>query len=89
LAKRTRRKPTGDKQQNSDSSSNWTTTSAEDGGSERVRFDHHVSFIDADEEASNKARSLARRKRSNKEMEEDATTDTQRSLRFLRRLFSR
>ncbi|XP_014203877.1 E3 ubiquitin-protein ligase RNF19A [Copidosoma floridanum] len=55
LAKRTRRRPAGNnnntsdkqQQQNSDASSGWT--SAEDGSSERVRFDHHVSFIEADQ----------------------------------------
>ncbi|XP_046473914.1 E3 ubiquitin-protein ligase RNF19B [Neodiprion pinetum] len=48
LAKRARRRPILDRQL-SDSSS-WTTC-GEDGGSERVRFDDHVSFIEADQEA--------------------------------------
>ncbi|XP_072759113.1 E3 ubiquitin-protein ligase RNF19A [Anoplolepis gracilipes] len=47
LAKRTRRKLTFDRQC-SDSSS-WTMC-GEDGGSERVRFDDHVSVIEADQE---------------------------------------
>ena len=102
LAKRTRRRPASsstDKQQQqqqqqqcSDSSSNWTTTSTEDGGSERVRFDHHVSFIEADQEAASSASSRGpsrSRKRSQKEVEPEAAVDTQRTLRFLRRFFSR
>jgi len=47
LAKRTRRKLTFDRQ--CSDSSNWTTC-GEDGGSERVRFDDHVSVIEADQE---------------------------------------
>lgn len=47
LAKRIRRKLTFDRQC-SDSSS-WTMC-GEDGGSERVRFDDHVSVIEADQE---------------------------------------
>ncbi|KAG7190919.1 hypothetical protein KM043_006978 [Ampulex compressa] len=73
LAKRARRKPTLDRQY-SDSSS-WTVC-GEDGGSERVRFDDHVSFIEADQEgvvgtcgANN--RTGGRRKR-NKDSEQEA-----------------
>lgn len=52
LAKRARRRPTLDRQHSD--SSNWTpgannTAGNEDGGSERVRFDDHVSFIEADD----------------------------------------
>ncbi|KAH0554519.1 hypothetical protein KQX54_011100 [Cotesia glomerata] len=51
LAKRARRRPTLDRQ-HSDSST-WTPGASnggnEDGGSERVRFDDHVSFIEADD----------------------------------------
>lgn len=72
LAKRARRKPTLDRQ--CSDSSNWTVC-GEDGGSERVRFDDHVSFIEADQEgvvntcgANN--RSTGRRKR-NKETEQE------------------
>lgn len=48
LAKRTRRKPTLDRQYSD--SSNWTVF-GDDGGSERVRFDDHVSFIEDGQEA--------------------------------------
>ncbi|XP_043263776.1 E3 ubiquitin-protein ligase RNF19A-like [Colletes gigas] len=78
LAKRARRKPTLDRQ--CSDSSNWTVC-GEDGGSERVRFDDHVSFIEADQESvvstcgvSN--RSTGRRKR-NKETEQE--TDAQKT----------
>lgn len=47
LAKRTRRKLTFDRQ--CSDSSTWTMC-GEDGGSERVRFDDHVSVIEADQE---------------------------------------
>ncbi|KAL0129905.1 hypothetical protein PUN28_001867 [Cardiocondyla obscurior] len=47
LAKRIRRKLTFDRQ--CSDSSNWTMC-GEDGGSERVRFDDHVSVIEADQE---------------------------------------
>ncbi|KAG8033840.1 hypothetical protein G9C98_008321 [Cotesia typhae] len=51
LAKRARRRPTLDRQHSD--SSNWTpganTAGNEDGGSERVRFDDNVSFIEADD----------------------------------------
>lgn len=73
LAKRARRRPILDRQP-SDSSS-WTTC-GEDGGSERVRFDDHVSFIEADEEAgpssgcNTASRGPARRKR-NKDHEQE------------------
>lgn len=78
LAKRVRRRPILDRQP-SDSSS-WTTC-GEDGGSERVRFDDHVSFIEADQEAgpSNScpvvaaSRGTGRRKR-NKEHDQDIDT---------------
>lgn len=46
LAKRTRRKLTFDRQ--CSESSSWTMGGGEDGGSERVRFDDHVSVIEAD-----------------------------------------
>ncbi|XP_076164367.1 E3 ubiquitin-protein ligase RNF19A [Ptiloglossa arizonensis] len=72
LAKRARRKPTLDRQ--CSDSSNWTVY-GEDGGSERVRFDDHVSFIEADQEGSVGTcgvsnRSTGRRKR-NKETEQE------------------
>lgn len=47
LAKRIRRKLTFDRQC---SDSNSWTMCGEDGGSERVRFDDHVSVIEADQE---------------------------------------
>ncbi|XP_048512751.1 E3 ubiquitin-protein ligase RNF19A-like [Athalia rosae] len=73
LAKRARRRPIPDRQP-TDSSS--LTTCGEDGGSERVRFDDHVSFIEADQEAgpssgcSIASRGPGRRKR-NKDHEQD------------------
>ncbi|XP_034193527.1 E3 ubiquitin-protein ligase RNF19A [Osmia lignaria lignaria] len=72
LAKRARRKPTLDRQ--CSDSSNWTVC-GEDGGSERVRFDDHVSFIEADQEGvvntcGTNNRSTGRRKR-NKETEQE------------------
>ena len=79
LAKRSRRRPTLDRQHSE--SSSWTVCE-EDGGSERVRFDHHVSFIEADQEAngmSSVPRGLGRRKR-NKEPEQDA--DSQKTSRL-------
>lgn len=76
LAKRTRRKPPLDRQHSD--SSNWTVC-GEDGGSERVRFDDHVSFIEADRDqtingaqcnnANNRTTGGGRRKR-NKEVEQ-------------------
>lgn len=68
-AKRARRRPTLDRQHSD--SSNWTiggssgtgaATGNEDGGSERVRFDDHVSFIEADDK--NEATSVTRTDRS-------------------------
>ncbi|XP_051159172.1 E3 ubiquitin-protein ligase RNF19A-like isoform X2 [Leptopilina boulardi] len=82
LAKRSRRRPTLDRQH---SESNSWTVCEEDGGSERVRFDHHVSFIEADQEASssnsstNVTRGPARRKR-NKEIDQDQ--DSQKTTRL-------
>ncbi|XP_058791229.1 E3 ubiquitin-protein ligase RNF19A-like isoform X2 [Phymastichus coffea] len=76
LAKRARRRPV-DKQQTSDSS-------ADDGGSERVRFDHHVSFI---EEANTTGRGHSRRKRG--QQENSTEEPQQKPLRFLQRVFSR
>ncbi|XP_076650797.1 E3 ubiquitin-protein ligase RNF19A isoform X1 [Halictus rubicundus] len=72
LAKRARRKPTLDRQ--CSDSSNWTVC-GEDGGSERVRFDDHVSFIEADQEGIVSTcgvgnRNAGRRKR-NKETEQE------------------
>lgn len=72
LAKRTRRKPPLDRQHSD--SSNWTVC-GEDGGSERVRFDDHVSFIEADRETSTGTcaannRTGGRRKR-NKDLEQE------------------
>ncbi|XP_063979325.1 E3 ubiquitin-protein ligase RNF19A-like isoform X1 [Diachasmimorpha longicaudata] len=61
LAKRTRRKPTLDRQHSD--SSNWTGC-GEDGISERVRFDDHVSFIEAHEEPGSCSRTQGRRKRN-------------------------
>ena len=77
LAKRARRKPTLDRQ--CSDSSNWTVC-GEDGGSERVRFDDHVSFIEADQEGvvntcGMNSRSAGRRKR-NKDTEQE--TDAQK-----------
>ena len=76
LAKRARRRPTLDRQH---SDSRIFTVCGEDGGSERVRFDDHVSFIEADPDTSPtsgncgtlNSRGLARRKR-NKELEPEA-----------------
>ncbi|XP_043289322.1 E3 ubiquitin-protein ligase RNF19A-like [Venturia canescens] len=81
LAKRARRRPTLDRQ-HSDSSS-WTVC-GEDGGSERVRFDDHVSFIEADQESSpgncsTSNRGPSRRKRNTKENDQD--TEAQKSSR--------
>ncbi|XP_076382640.1 E3 ubiquitin-protein ligase RNF19A [Megalopta genalis] len=78
LAKRARRKPTLDRQ--CSDSSNWTVC-GEDGGSERVRFDDHVSIIEADQEGIVSTcgvgnRNAGRRKR-NKETEQE--TDAQKS----------
>lgn len=71
LAKRARRRPLD--RQHSDSSS-WTYC-GEDGGSERVRFDDHVSFIEADKEpgdvSSNRGQDRTARKKKNKENEID------------------
>lgn len=72
LAKRARRKPTLDRQ--CSDSSNWNVC-GEDGGSERVRFDDHVSVIKADQEGvfstcAVNNRSVGRRKR-NKEAEQE------------------
>ncbi|XP_017878159.1 E3 ubiquitin-protein ligase RNF19A-like [Ceratina calcarata] len=72
LVKRARRKPTLDRQ--CSDSSNWTVC-GEDEGSERVRFDDHVSFIEADQEGVVNTcgvnnRTSARRKR-NKETEQE------------------
>ena len=78
LAKRARRNNKQQQQQSSDSAS-----AGEDAGSERVRFDHHVSFIEADEEAR-----PSRRKRKD-EAQLPADVDGSRSLRILRRLFAR
>lgn len=85
-AKRPRRRP--DKQQQHSLSAESSSISAEDGGSERVRFDHHVSFIEAEENGRSRDR---RKKNNNKELEDGAQspTEKQRSLSFLRRLFSR
>ncbi|XP_066582493.1 E3 ubiquitin-protein ligase RNF19A-like [Prorops nasuta] len=73
LAKRTRRKPTLERQ--TSDSSNFTFA-GEDGGSERVRFDDHVSFIEADSEnlgaCSVNSRCTTRRKRNNGKEEEDS-----------------
>lgn len=79
LAKRSRRRPTLDRQH---SESNSWTVCEEDAGSERVRFDHHVSFIEADQEAgssTNVTRGPGRRKR-NKDIEQD--TDSQKTTRL-------
>lgn len=77
LAKRARRKPTLDRQ--CSDSSNWTVC-GEDGGSERVRFDDHISFIEAYQEGIVSScgvgnRSAGKRKR-NKETEQE--TDAQK-----------
>ncbi|XP_031368748.1 E3 ubiquitin-protein ligase RNF19A-like isoform X3 [Apis dorsata] len=74
LAKRARRKPTLDRQ--CSDSSNWTVC-GEDESSERVRFDDHVSFIEADQEGIVSTcgvnnRTSGRRKR-NKEIEQDTS----------------
>lgn len=72
LAKRARRRPTLDRQ-HSDSSS-WTFC-GEDGGSERVRFDDHVSFIEADQEpaivSSTRGQDRSTRKKKNKDSDVD------------------
>ncbi|KOC63990.1 E3 ubiquitin-protein ligase RNF19A [Habropoda laboriosa] len=77
LAKRARRKPTLDRQ--CSYSSNWIVF-GEDGDSERVRFDDHVSFIEGDKEVVStcgmNSRSAGRRKR-NKEIEQE--TDAQKT----------
>lgn len=65
LAKRARRKPTLDRQHSD--SSGWMV-GAEDGNSERVRFDDHVSFIEAREDPGN-CRGLQGRRKRNKEGE--------------------
>ncbi|XP_012284062.1 E3 ubiquitin-protein ligase RNF19A [Orussus abietinus] len=79
LAKRTRRKPTLDRQP---SDSNSWIVGGEDGGSERVRFDDHVSFIEADQEAGQSVcaanRAAGRRKRSK---ESDVDVEGSKSLR--------
>lgn len=67
LAKRTRRRPTLDRQHSD--SSNWTIC-GEDGGSERVRFDDRVSFIEAEQETGVASSRGAWRKR-NKDSEPD------------------
>lgn len=78
LAKRSRRRPNLDLDRQHSESSSWTVCE-EDGGSERVRFDHHVSFIEADEEngTSSVSRGLGRRKR-NKEHEQEDSQKTSR-----------
>ena len=79
LAKRSRRRPTLDRQHSE--SSSWTVCE-EDGGSERVRFDHHVSFIEADQDnsgTSSVARGPGKRKR-NKEHDQDV--DLQKNTRL-------
>lgn len=83
LAKRARRKPTLDRQ--CSDSSNWTVC-GEDEGSERVRFDDHVSFIEADQEGIVNTcgvnnRTSGRRKR-NKEIEQE--TNAQKSTKYER-----
>lgn len=87
-AKRPRRRP--DKQQSLSAES--SSISAEDGGSERVRFDHHVSFIEAEEAGNGRSRER-RKKNGSKELEENGSTtavaEKQRSMSFLRRIFSR
>lgn len=84
LAKRGRRKPTLDRQ--CSDSSNWTFY-GEDGGSERVRFDDHVSFIEADQESGvvgtcgiNNRPTTSRRKR-NKDIDHEA--DTHKPLKYV------
>ena len=77
LAKRARRRPASEKQPSSE---------PEDTGSERVRFDHHVSFIDADVACASQP--SGRKKKSKHEQTEHAE-EHQRALRSLRRLFSR
>lgn len=59
LAKRARRRPPIDKQSSGD------LVVTEDGISERVRFDHHVSFIDINQESG---RSATRRKRKDADL---------------------
>ncbi|KAF3426782.1 hypothetical protein E2986_11432 [Frieseomelitta varia] len=80
LAKRARRKPTLDRQ--CSDSSNWTVC-GEDESSERVRFDDHVSFIEADQEGivstcGVNSRTSGRRKR-NKETEDVNTQKSTKS----------
>lgn len=80
LAKRTRRKLTFDRQ--CSDSSTWTTGGGEDGGSERVRFDDHVSVIEADQErviggklegcAMNNRSAAGRKRNKDSEPETDA-----------------
>lgn len=82
LAKRARRKPTLDRQ--CSDSSNWTVC-GEDEGSERVRFDDHVSFIEADQEGIVNTcgvnnRTSGRRTKRTKETEQDA--NTQKSTKY-------
>lgn len=79
LAKRARRRPTLDRQQ-SDSSS-WTIHggSGEDNGSERVRFDDHVSFIEADQELMGIGNGRGARRKRNKDCEQDV--EAQKSTR--------
>lgn len=77
LAKRTRRKPPLDRQHSD--SSNWTVC-GEDGGSERVRFDDHVSFIEADRDQTSTGtcnannRTTGGRRKRNKEIEQELDT---------------
>ncbi|KAK0080909.1 hypothetical protein PV325_013130 [Microctonus aethiopoides] len=79
LAKRARRRPTLDRQQ-SDSSS-WTIHGGggEDNGSERVRFDDHVSFIEADQELTGIGNGRGARRKRNKDCEQDV--EAQKSTR--------
>ncbi|KAL7288618.1 hypothetical protein TKK_0017353 [Trichogramma kaykai] len=51
LAKRARRRPIGEKQ-STPTSQQQSNSEPEDTGSERVRFDHHVSFVDVSEEST-------------------------------------
>ncbi|XP_014220771.1 E3 ubiquitin-protein ligase RNF19A-like [Trichogramma pretiosum] len=94
LAKRARRRPIGEKQ-STPTSQQQSNSEPEDTGSERVRFDHHVSFVDVSEEstkpscsASSSAVSNRGPKRKKIKQDQIEQEEIHRTMRSLRRIFS-